>query len=180
MIQMHLVQKHHESSTKKSYILCHDMSSRGKPTKNWDTLSWPWPYSNRFMSIASSNMFCQTIKNQLVGAQPPPCYSFARHWVGKMEIHPAHECPSLSTTQTTWRVDFSVCPLPHRNHWAARAGTAVAVRVAYCTACCIATGMVSRVSPQISFLLRRFVSFFHSVFFGGVLRFSHLAPYTFI
>ena len=34
-----------------------------------------------------SATFTQTHKHILVGAQPPPCCSFARDFVGKMVIH---------------------------------------------------------------------------------------------
>ena len=39
-------------------------------------------------------------QTQLVGAQPSPCCSFARHFVGKIAILKAHLLITISTTQS--------------------------------------------------------------------------------
>ena len=109
------------------------------------------------MFFSKSTGWCSTPTLLLI------CSSFSRKKCEKIG-YPG--CSWMLITICTSKQHKDVTsPSVHRNCWAARAGTAVAVRVAYCTACCIATGMVS---PQICFLgdlwRKCLPLFFHPVF----------------
>lgn len=82
---------------------------------------------------------------------------FARHLVGKMEIQAAHACSS-STSKSLGR------PCWHRCRCSSS--------ILHCMLHCHRHGFSSDV-----FLVEEICLFF-CFFLGGVLRFSHLAPYT--
>ena len=55
--------------------------------KNPDPKSWYLDVSGTGFGDRINDRINGIFRTYLVGAQPPPCCSFARHLVGKMDIH---------------------------------------------------------------------------------------------